>query len=239
MSIRRPTNRALLSDAIGEWSLGPPPYLEGIDERIFKHMVAEWLGRMMRKQLVPSHRIVSYFLADQLNWATMDCWPSHSFIAQQSKQNDKTVQRAIAALEKALALSVFRSRRSRRALRYAPVYARGRSQDPSGIRTGRPCPSGSDIQDHESFLANPRKSSLPRHHVNLVHQAPALSFDRAERINIEFQLGEFFGGRDRVLLLGLIDDEVITRLCEASARHELNDRQIKTIRLAVNQFRRG
>lgn len=237
---RRPISSGLLSDSIGEWSLGPPPYLEGIEERTFKHMAAEWLGRMMRKHLVPSHRVVSYFLADQLNWATMDCWPSHAFMAQQSQQDDKTIQRAIAALEKeALGLSVFRSRRSRRALRYAPVYARGHSQDTSGVRTGRPCPSGSDIQDHESFLENPPKSSLLRQHGNLVHQLPRLSFDRAERINLEFQLGELFGGREKLLLLGLIDDEVITRLCEASARHELTDRQIKTIRLAVNQFRRG
>ena len=238
MNIRRAMDPALVPKAIGEWSLGPPPYLEGIDERTFKHMAAEWLGRIMRKGLLPSHRLVSYFLADQLNWATMDCWPSQRFIAGQSKLGEKTIQRAINVLENALGLSVFRARGSRKGLRYAPVYSRGSYQDTAGAKSGRPCPSGPDIQDHESFLEIPPKSSLVRHDKILSKQSAPLSFDRAERINLEFQIGALLGGRDKLLLLGLIDDEIITRLCEASTRHELTDRQIKTICLAINQFRR-
>ena len=162
---------ALVPKAIGEWSLGPPPYLEGIDERTFKHMAAEWLGRIMRKGLLPSHRLVSYFLADQLNWATMDCWPSQRFIAGQSKLGEKTIQRAINVLENALGLSVFRARGSRKGLRYAPVYSRGSYQDTAGAKSGRPCPSGPDIQDHESFLESVRK-----------HQAGLQSFRSMRRI---------------------------------------------------------
>jgi len=90
----------------------------------------------------------------------------------------------------------------------------------------------------DGHLEIPPKSSLVRHDKILSKQSAPLSFDRAERINLEFQIGALLGGRDKLLLLGLIDDEIITRLCEASTRHELTDRQIKTICLAINQFRR-
>jgi hypothetical protein len=57
---------------LGDWSIGPPPYLRGVDEASFNRKKAEWLGRTMRKSLIPSCRVVAYFIADQLNWATMD-----------------------------------------------------------------------------------------------------------------------------------------------------------------------
>ena len=63
----------------------------------------------------------------------------------------------------------------------------------------------------DGHLEIPPKSSLVRHDKILSKQSAPLSFDRAERINLEFQIGALLGGRDKLLLLGLIDDEIMVR----------------------------
>jgi hypothetical protein len=59
--------------ATGSWSPRPPPYLLAVSERDFVQQKEEWLKRvMMIGALVPSHRVLAYFVTDSLNWATME-----------------------------------------------------------------------------------------------------------------------------------------------------------------------
>jgi hypothetical protein len=222
---------------LGEWSLGSPPYLRGVDEPSFNRMKAEWLNRIMRKPLLPSYRVVAYFLADQLNWATMDCWASHGFTSSQSKLGEKTIQRALISLEHGLVLSIFRARGSRNPLRYAPLYWTP-EQDTVVSSAGHPGPSPPDTQDHVSFLETHSKSFLGADRRNSSNSLSQPSFDRAERINLEFEVARLLGGRDQLSRLALIDDEIVTRLCEAFATKQLKVRQVRAASLAANQLRR-
>ena len=227
--------------AQGEWSLGPPCYLRGIDERGFNRMRSEWLSRVMSMPLLPSYRVVAYILCDLLNWATMDCWASHGFVAEFAKFGEKTIQRGIFKLEHSLLLSIFRIRGSRYPLRYAPVYLPDRNADVGVSTTGHHGPGRADAQDHQSFLDTPDKSSLNPGRArrgNETTKSAALSFDKTDRINIEFQVADLIGGYDELLSLAFIDDDIISRLCEAFQRKELGYRQIKATRLAVNQLGR-
>jgi hypothetical protein len=222
---------------LGDWSIGPPPYLRGVDEASFNRMKAEWLGRIMRKPLIPSCRVVAYFIADQLNWATMDCWASHGFTAQQAKVGEKTIQRSIGSMEHGLLLSVFRARGTRNPLRYAPLYGVASKEDAGVQATGHPRPLSLVVQDHVSFLETRPESSLGSLSgiSNDLHQP---SFDRAERINLEFEVARLLGGRDQLSSLALIDDEIVTRLCEAFATKQFTVRQVRAASLAANQLRR-
>jgi hypothetical protein len=222
---------------LGEWSLGSPPYLRGVDEPSFNRMKAEWLNRMMRKPLIASHRVVAYFIADQLNWATMDCWASHGFTSSQDKLGEKTIQRALSSLEHGLVLSIFRARGSRNPLRYAPRYWTP-EQDTAVSSAGHSRPATPDMRDHVSFLETHSKSFLGPERGNCSNNLRQPSFDRAERINLEFEVARLLGGRDQLSRLALIDDEIVTRLCEAFATKQLKARQVKAASLAANQLRR-
>jgi hypothetical protein len=93
-------------------------------------------------------------------------------------------------------------------------------------------------QDHVSFLETQPESSLGGRRAISSNDLREPSFDRAERINLELDVARLLGGRDQLSRLALIDDEIVTRLCEAFATKQLSARQVRAASLAANQLRR-
>ena len=205
-------------------------------------MKAEWRHKIMGLDVQPSYRVIAFFLADHLNWATMDCWVSHSLLAKQARLGEKTVQRAIVTFERALVLSVYRKSASRYPMRYAPRYL-PRTRVDAGVRkSGQEGPVQVDRAVHQSFLQSSRESALfsapnVSCHSIVSDLASKLSYDRAERINLEPQIAELLGGRDKLDHLAEINDEIVTRLCEAHCRNLFLKRQIRAAQLAAGQTR--
>ena len=236
----RDEQRGIQVRAIGCWSPQPPPYLSAIPEREFACLKEEWLKRtMMFGSLLPSYRVVAYFLTDCLNWATMDCWPKHETLAVLGGASTKTVQRSIETMEEKNLLAVYRRAGSSHPLRYAPIYLVGKKQDTAVSQTGHPCPRKVDTGVHQSFLSThlesfvvgdraeqrPIGNTLPRN----------LSFNRAHRGRLETEVARRVGGFDVLFCLAAIHDEVITRICEAHSIGHLEDRQIRALKLAARQ----
>ena len=206
-------------------------------------MKQEWLNYIMRMQaLFPSYRLVAYFLVEHLNWATMDCWPSHKVLSDHVGMCEKTIQRAISAMEQIGVLSAWRLQGSRHPFRYAPVYFRGKKQDTRVLSLGQRCPETMDARVHKSFLQNLPKSPLvnvPATEQRLLAlyepTSHRLSFKRSERGKLEPQIAQRLEGFDVLSRLAAINDEIITRLCEAHCRNELSERQIRAAQLAAKQ----
>jgi hypothetical protein len=198
---------------------------------------------MLIGALVPSYRVLSYFVADTLNWATMDCWPSHQTFADLAGTSPKTVQRATLLMEKRNLMAVYRRKGSSHPLRYAPVYLVGTSSDTEVARTGHPRPPRLDTGVHESFLAIPFESSvedgLPKEETKGVSVQKCLSFNLAERGGLEAEIAPLLGGIDVLLRLAAIHDDIVTRICEAHRTGQLGERQIKAAKLAAKQSQTG
>jgi hypothetical protein len=238
--------RAIASPAVGSWSRETPPYLDGVFERHFVRLKEEWLHRTMKiGSLIPSCRVIAYFMADHLNWATMDCWTSHETLAGLVGVSEKTVQRSISAMEESNILSVWRLRGSHYPLRYAPVYPAGKTQDACVPDIGQSRPEQVDASVHQPLLQNLPKSplagaqALARSSIATKEEfsAQRLSFKRAERGRLESQVAPLVGGFDVLSSLAAIHDEIVTRICEARCRGELGERQIRATKLAAKQSR--
>jgi hypothetical protein len=236
--------RGIQVRAAGSWSPLPPPYLIAISERDFVRLKEEWLKRMMMiGALVPSHRVLAYFVADSLNWATMDCWPSHQTMADWAGTSTKTVQRTTSLMEDKTLMAVYRRNRSSHPLRYAPVYLVETTSDTEVARTGRRRPPGLDTGVHGSSLVTPFESSveagLPKEESKGVPVQKCLSFNLAERGRLEFEIAPLLGGIDILLRLAAIHDDIVTRICEAYLTGNLGERQIKAAKLAAKQSQTG
>jgi hypothetical protein len=244
MSIDRGTfPRRITMRAAGSWSSNPPPYLTCVPETQFVRAKEEWLKRvMMIGGLVPSHRLAAYFLADALNWATMDAWLSHETLGGLMGACAKTAERSVHKLEEHSLLAIYRRPGSKSSLRYAPVYLEERPPSPAFPRHGHRCPPPADTGVHQSFLSIPLESSLqeglPRKQIGEDRFKGSLSFDLRERGRIELKLGHLLGDYDLLLRLAAIHDDIITRLCEAYWTDNLGQRQIKAALLAAKQTRR-
>jgi hypothetical protein len=226
--------------AAGSWFPFPPPYLTAVSEREFDRLKLEWLRRvMMIKALPASHRVLAYFLTDSLNWATMDCWPSHETLAHWAGTSTKTVQRTTSLLEDKKLLAVYRRHGSSNPLRYAPIYLAETMSDKKIARTGQRCQPELDADVHESFLSIQLKSflqnGLPKEDSNNKAGQHHLSFSLAERGRIEPEVAGLLGGIDVLYRLANIHDSIVTRLCEAHMRGELGQRQIRAAKLAAKQ----
>jgi hypothetical protein len=235
---------ALRVRAAGSWTGESPPYLHAVSEPEFVRLKCEWLHRTMKMgSLVASCRIVAYFLADCLNWATMDSWMGHETLAGLVGVSEKTVQRSIFAMEGQVHLSVWRSLGSRHPLRYSPKYLE--TADTGVAKAGQGRPGEMDMGVHQSFLSNLPQSSLaglptverptPAPGQKFVSQG--LSFKRAERGRHELQVAPLVGGIDVLYRLAAIHDDIVTRICEAHCRGELGARQIRAVKLAAKQCR--
>jgi hypothetical protein len=230
--------------AAGSWSPCPPPYLLGISDRDFVRLKEEWLKRvMMIGALVPSYRVIAYFMADSLNWATMDGWRSHQTLADLVGTSPKTVQRTTMLTEEKSLMAVYRRDGRRQPLRYAPMYLVASTLDSVVERSEHRCPAGMDTDVHQSFLGIQLESSeeegLPKEHYEGVSVPKPLSFNLAERGRVETELATILGGFDVLLRLAAIHDDIITRLCEAHVTGHLGHRQIKAGKLAAKQTHAG
>jgi hypothetical protein len=239
---RRDSTRGIQVRAAGSWSPQPPPYLSAIPEREFVALKEEWLKRtMMIGSLLASHRVISYFLTDALNWATMDCWPSHETLAGLSGLSSKTVQRSILLMEQKNLLAVYRRAGSSHPLRYSPLYLIG--QDTGVRQTGHPCRPEVDTGVQQPFLTTIKESSVKgcRREQRTGSDAtpPLLSFERAQRGWVETQIAPLLGGFDVLFRLAAIHDDIITRLCEAHYTGQLGERQIRSAKLAAKQTHTG
>jgi len=198
---------------------------------------------MMIGALVPSHRVLAYFVTDSLNWATMDCWPSHQTMAGWAGTSTKTVQRTTLLMEDKTLMAVYRRNGSSHPLRYAPVYLVEATSDTEVARTGRPRPPGLDTGVHQSSLVTPFESSvedrLPKEESKGVSVQRRLSFNLAERGRLECEIAPLLGGIDVLLRLAAIHDDIVTRICEAYLRGDLGERQIKAAKLAAKQSQTG
>src|SRR5438045_6856345 len=122
MSDRRNPARAhgIQIRAVGRWSPQQPPYPRAISDRDFTRLKEEWLKRiMMIGGLVPSYRLIAYFMADSLNWATMDCWLSHQTLAGLVGTSSKTMQRTTTVMEAKHLLAIYRRDGSSHPLLYS------------------------------------------------------------------------------------------------------------------------
>jgi hypothetical protein len=229
--------------AAGSWSPCPPPYLTAISERDFVRRKEEWLKRvMMIGALVASYRVIAYFMADSLNWATMDCWRSHQTLADLAGTSLKTVQRTTMLTEEKNLIAVYRRDGRSQPLRYAPMYLVGSTLDSAVDGSGRQCPAGMDTAVHQSSLGIQFESfeeGLPKEDYEGVSFPKPLSFNLAERGRIETELATILGGFDVLLRLAAIHDDIITRLCEAHVTGHLGHRQVKAAKLAANQTQLG
>jgi len=229
--------------AAGSWSPRPPPYLLGISERDFVRLKEEWLYRMMMiGALVPSYRVIAYFMADSLNWATMDGWRSHKTLADLAGTSPKTVQRTTMLTEERKLTAVYRRDGRRQPLRYAPMYLVDSTLDNAVDGSGRRCPAEMDTGVHQSFLGTQFESfeeGLPMEDYEEVSFPKPLSFNLAERGRVETELATILGGFDVLLRLAAIHDDIITRLCEAHVTGHLGHRQIKAAKLAAKQTQLG
>jgi hypothetical protein len=227
--------------AVGMWSPQPPPYLSAISEREFASLKEECLKRtMMVASLLPSYRVIAYFLVDSLNWATMDCWPRHDTLAGLAGPSLKTVQRSILIMEETNLLAVYRRRASSHPLRYAPNYLIRKTEDTAVPHFGHRCPRKVDARVHQSFLSTLSESSLascrPEQQRPVGDDNPRpLSFDRAQRGRLESQVAALLGGFEVLFRLATIHDDIITRLCEAHQTGHLGERQIRAAKLAAKQ----
>jgi hypothetical protein len=224
--------------AVGMWSPQPPPYLSAICERDFATLKEEWLKRtMMIGSLIPSYRVIAYFLVDALNWATMDCWPRHDTLAGLAGPSLKTVQRSILLMEETNLLAVYRRVGSSHPLRYVPNYL---MRDTAVPHIGHRRPRKVDAGVHQSFLSTLSESSLAdgrqkqQRPVRDASPRP-LSFDRAQRGRLECQVAPLLGGFEVLFRLAAIHDDIITRLCEAHQTGHLGERQIRAAKLAAKQ----
>jgi hypothetical protein len=239
----RPSNRyfeqSIRVRAVGSWSPGAPPYLLGIAEKEFVRLKEEWLKRMMMiGALAPSRRVLAYFLADSLNWATMDSWLSHQTMGDLAGTSTKTVQRTVWLLEDKTLLAVYRRSGSSHPLRYAPVYLVKSATDNEVRESGQSAQPALDTGVHESFLQTRLKSEqdgLPKKESKRGSFKSSLSFNLAERGRIERDVAPLLGGIDVLCRLAAIHDDVITRICEAYVRGDLGERQIKAAKLAAKQ----
>jgi hypothetical protein len=244
MSIDRGTfPRRISVRAAGSWSGNPPPYFTFIAETQFVRAKEEWLKRvMMIGALIPSQRVAAYFLADALNWATMDAWLSCDTLGGLVGACTKTAERSLHNLEGHNLLAVYRRAGSKSSLRYAPVYLDQGLSPPTFPIQGHACPPATDTGVHQSFLSTPLESSLleglPRKRIGEERFKPTLSFDLRERGRIELKLGYLLGDYDLLLRLAAIHDDIVTRLCEAYCTNNLGPRQIKAALLAAKQSRR-
>jgi hypothetical protein len=193
----------------------------------------------MIEALPASHRVLAYFMTDSLNWATMDCWPSHQTLAHWAGASTKTVQRTTSLLEENKLLAVYRRDGSNKPLRYAPVYLPETTSDTKVARTGQRCQPELDADVHESFLLTQLKpilqNGLPKEETNNKPGQHHLSFSFAERGRIEPEVAGLLGGIDVLYRLATIHDSIVTRLCEAHMKGELGRRQIKAAELAAKQ----
>jgi hypothetical protein len=240
----RAYGRGIQVRAAGTWSPRPPPYLIAISERDFVQLKEEWLKRiMMIGALVPSHRVLAYFVTDSLNWATMDCWPSHQTMADWAGTSTKTVQRTTLRMEDKTLMAVYRRNGSSHPLRYAPVYLVETTSDTEVARTGHRCSPGLDTSVHESFLETPFESSvedgLSKEESKRVSVQKYLSFNLAERGRVESEIAPLLGGIDVLLRLAAIHDDIVTRICEAYLTGNLGTRQIRAAKLAAKQCGTG
>jgi len=202
----------------------------------------EWLKRtMMIGSLIPSYRVIAYFLTDALNWATMDCWPSHETLAGLSGLSSKTVQRSIMIMEQKKLLAVYRRAGSSHPLRYSPIYLVG--EDSAVRQTGHRCRPKVDTGVHQPFLSTLQESSLagvrPEPQIGRDPSPRLLSFDRAQRGRLETQIAPLIGGFDVLFRLAAIHDDIITRVCEAHNTGQFANRQIRATRLAAKQSHTG
>jgi hypothetical protein len=215
----------------------------GIAERDFVRLKEEWLKHvMMIGGLTSSYRVNAYFVADALNWATMDCWMSHETLAAWAGCSPKTVQRSFALMEEHSVLAVYRRRGSAHPLRYAPVYLEQAA--PSLVRhSGQSWPEQLDNGVHESFLSILPESSeedgLPKGALERVSLQSQVSFKLGERGGLESELARVLGSFDVLLRLASIHDHIITRLAEALVKDQLGDRQIRAAKLAARQSQPG
>jgi hypothetical protein len=243
-SVGRQGGRGIQVRAAGSWSPQPPPYLSAICEREFVSLKEEWLKRtMMIGPLLPSYRVIAYFLVDALNWATMDCWPRHNTLAGLAGPSLKTVQRSILSMEERNLLSVYRRTGSSHPLRYAPIYLIGKMQDTAVPQIGHQRRRRVDAADHQSFLSTPSESFLAnvqakQRSVGHVSPRPP-SFDRAQRGLLETRIAPLVGGFDVLFRLAAIHDDIITRICEAYQTGQFGERQVRATKLAAEQSRAG
>jgi hypothetical protein len=217
--------------------------LAWIPETQFVRAKEEWLKRvMMIGGLVASHRVAAYFLADALNWATMDAWPSYETLGGLMGACAKTAERSVHKLEEHNLLAVYRRPGSKSSLRYAPIYLEESQAVPGFPMRGHACPSPADTGVHQSFLSIPLESTLQeglaRKRMEQERYKGTLSFDLRERGRIEIKLGQLLGDYDLLLRLAAIQDDIITRLSEAYSTNNLGPRQIRAALLAAKQTRR-
>jgi hypothetical protein len=218
--------------------------LQSIGDLEFACLKAEWLKRSMKTgSLVPSHRLVAYFLVDCLNWATMDCWPSHERLAEFIGASSKTVQRSLSRLEERNLLAVYRRAGSSNPLRYAPIYLATGKRDIDVWQSGHRRLETADIGVHQPFLCTLPESSLEAAAGRTQKQnqggVEVLPFKFAERGRIENQIAPLFGGFDVLWRLAAIHDGTITRLCMAHQTGRLGPREIKAAKLAAAQSQFG
>ena len=230
--------------AVGSWSPQPPPYLRAIGDREFAASKEQWLKRtMMIGGMVPSYRIVAYFMVDALNWATMDCWPNHNTLADLAGTSAKTVQRAISVMEERNMLSVYRRAGSSHPLRYAPLYLVKKATDTDVPVGGQECPPKSDSGVHQSLLRILPQSCEVGSRLKKESKKDSgdeeLTFNRWERGRLETQVAHLLGGFDILLRLAAIHDDIVTRICQAYHDNQLGPRQIKAARLAAIQTQAG
>jgi len=234
------------ASASGCWSNDPPPYLDAICEEDFVRLKEQWLYRTMCiGSLLPSYRVIAYFVVDHLNWSTMDSWSGQERLAGLVGTSTKTIQRSLDAMEKVRLLTVWRRTGSRHPLRTAPNYL-PELRDATVPNSGLPGPQGSDTGVHQSFLGilpepalvGCRGSELPRTGKRRSARM-ALAFNPAQRGRIECQVAHLLGGFDVLSRLAAIDDQIVTRLCQAHCTGNLHERQIKAAKLAAQQSRAG
>jgi hypothetical protein len=237
----REAARGIQVRAVGKWSPQPPPYLSAISEREFASLKEECLKRtMMVGSLLPSYRVIAYFLVDSLNWATMDCWMRHDTLAGLAGPSLKTVQRSILIMKETSLLAVYRRVGSSHPLRYAPNYLMRKTEDAAVPHIGHRRPRKVDAGVHQSFLSTLSESSLadirPEQQRPVGDASPRpLSFDPAQRGRLESQIAPLLGGFEVLFRLAAIHDDIITRLCEAHQTGHLGERQIRAAKLAAKQ----
>lgn len=222
---------AVLSSLQSPNALGEP-----LSERVARAK-ARWLKRVMYETSATStEKCFAYLVADHLNCATLDCWPSQARVAKLlGFKCAKTSQRAARGLERLGVLTL--KRNGKKGYRCAPVFLPG-DEDKIVTTNGRRRRPVPDTDVRESLLLIPLKSSTSTAAAPVeTTQSTASTYDPRRRGEIEVKIAAMLGsnGIDVLARLAAVDSTIIDRLCRAYASGSLGTRELAAARLAAQQ----